>query len=480
MNFHPQTALQVIGFLYVALPFVAWSIVRTSDYRQSAWLWSLGSTLYGVSFVLLGLRGQLPDWLTLTVANLVVFTAWVLLGSALIRALGERPPLARMLGLWLLACASYVTMRIVDASDGTRVIVVSSFYVFASSWVAWTAARLYRHTRYRSAGLVSGAYLFFALALVVRGLSVALQKQEYRAFAPGAEVAVVYIASLVAALYGNLGYIGITLESSQAMEVARTVALTRELEQRRQSELRATELAQLLHEREQLLMQREALLASLAHEVRQPLNNASAALQSARAAILQQSNDWRRAGATLQRAADVMSHVTAAVDNTLADAVLLDDALPLEKDDVDIDTLIDLTLGDFAPSERERIQVVRETLTRTATMHMGLMRLALRNLLANALGCSPANAQITIHIIESEEPLALLLDVADEGPGVPVELIDRLFTRGARAGNARTGLSHGLGLYIVRRIMERHRGQVILIRNSPAGATFRVVIPQGA
>ena len=76
----------------------------------------------------------------------------------------------------------------------------------------------------------------------------------------------------------------------------------------------------------------------------------------------------------------------------------------------------------------------------------------------------------------TSEPAALQFEVADTGPGIPSELLPRLFTRGARGGGAAS--AQGLGLYIVRRVMDMHGGSVAMQRTSPSGAVMRLTLPQ--
>ena len=77
----------------------------------------------------------------------------------------------------------------------------------------------------------------------------------------------------------------------------------------------------------------------------------------------------------------------------------------------------------------------------------------------------------------SEEPAAIAVDVVDDGPGVPEELRARLFQPFARGG--RPGGS-GLGLTIVRDLVQAHGGDITLVSNGAAGATFRFTIPRRA
>lgn len=265
---------------------------------------------------------------------------------------------------------------------------------------------------------------------------------------------------------------GILVHVTEITELKQTqMALARERALRTQFEQQAEHLSELLRERSEML-------DVLAHEVRQPLNNASAALQSA-AAILANVGDGT-AATRLGRAQKVIGEVTAGVDNTLAVAALLARPDPIGRTDCDVDTLIDVAIADMPAAERPRISVERATLTRTVSMDMNLMRLALRNLLSNALKYSPPGSPVQIHVTDSDEPLALIIDVSDRGPGVEAQVLPRLFERGSRGTEPRNESSHGLGLYIVRRIMELHGSSVRLHRNSPEGTTMRLIVEQTA
>jgi PAS domain S-box-containing protein len=255
---------------------------------------------------------------------------------------------------------------------------------------------------------------------------------------------------------------------------ARTAQLHQEQEQREQLERQAAELNALLDERSEML-------DVLAHEVRQPLNNASAALQSAAAALVDPGSRTD-AAARLQRAQGVMHAVMAGVDNTLAAATLLGrGALPATLDaEADVDTLLAVVIADMPGADRARVRIERATATRTAAMDIGLTRLALRNLLANALRHSPPEAPVVLRVIDSDQPLALVLDVIDRGPGIAPGLQPRLFERGVRGRDRSGRASHGLGLYIVRRALELQGGRAELAHSGPDGTTMRLWLAQAA
>jgi signal transduction histidine kinase len=87
-----------------------------------------------------------------------------------------------------------------------------------------------------------------------------------------------------------------------------------------------------------------------------------------------------------------------------------------------------------------------------------------------------------VRVSDSDEPLALVIEVASEGRAVAPEVVSRLFERGSkgRAGDRSQPASLGLGLYIVRRVMELHGGRAQLTANSAEAVVFRLVITQQA
>ena len=261
---------------------------------------------------------------------------------------------------------------------------------------------------------------------------------------------------------------GFLVQVTNVTELKQTqAALIREAQLRGEIEDYAAKL-------EALLSERTEMLHVLAHEVRQPLNNASAAMQSAVVAL--QTEGPEQASAQLVRGQRVLGDVLSSIDNTLTVATLLARPDPIHREDTEIATLLQVVIADMPVAERVRVVVQHETATRTALMDMGLMRLALRNLISNALKFSPQASPVQVRITDSDDPPVLNIDVSDAGPGIDAEVRAKLFTRGARGGK---GQGMGLGLYIVERVMALHKGAVELVSTGGQGTTFRLTITQG-
>ena len=263
-----------------------------------------------------------------------------------------------------------------------------------------------------------------------------------------------------------------SLPIREVAELSDALARAREAEARAMRELQGAREEALAQ-----LKERSTMLDVLAHEVRQPLNNASAALQ---AASVELSRDGKLTAAEpLRRAEVVLSEVQASIGNTLAVASLLVGGKRIEGVDTDIDALIEVAIADMPPSEAHRVRIERETSTRTASMDPGLMRLALRNLLANALRCSPPGSEVVVRVSDSDEPLALILDVIDRGPGIAADRLPRPSDPSPpRVEKDARGRRRGLGLHIVQRVMALHGGSLEVLSSGPQGTTMRLVITQ--
>lgn len=103
----------------------------------------------------------------------------------------------------------------------------------------------------------------------------------------------------------------------------------------------------------------------------------------------------------------------------------------------------------------------------------------LGNLLDNALRHTPAGGEVTIDAAVNADG-AVTLTVADTGEGIPAEHLPHVFERFYRADTARDR-DHGgsgIGLAIVKALVEAHRGR-ISVSSSDAGTTFTIILPTG-
>lgn len=106
-----------------------------------------------------------------------------------------------------------------------------------------------------------------------------------------------------------------------------------------------------------------------------------------------------------------------------------------------------------------------------------LLRSVVDNLLSNALKHTPKGG--TIHISLFRESGAMILDIADSGPGIPSEEAKRIFEPFFQGTSVSSSpiKGTGLGLAIAREYVAAHGGKLELVPRSKAGAHFRITLP---
>jgi len=99
----------------------------------------------------------------------------------------------------------------------------------------------------------------------------------------------------------------------------------------------------------------------------------------------------------------------------------------------------------------------------------------LLNLLENAMKYSDTTKYVAIRLFQQEGAIAL--EVADTGTGIPDEDVDKIFEQFYRGSNASEKGGYGLGLFLVKRVVEAHHGRIEVTTASNRGTTFRVTFP---
>ncbi|APR80464.1 Chemotaxis regulator - transmits chemoreceptor signals to flagelllar motor components CheY [Minicystis rosea] len=103
-------------------------------------------------------------------------------------------------------------------------------------------------------------------------------------------------------------------------------------------------------------------------------------------------------------------------------------------------------------------------------------RQALENLVSNAVQHSPKGTEVLValSIAETEGAEHAVVQVTDEGPGIPEDVLPRVFERFTR-GTKSSGL--GLGLYLAKQIATAHGGDLTVVSRPERGVTFRLTLP---
>jgi two-component system phosphate regulon sensor histidine kinase PhoR len=145
----------------------------------------------------------------------------------------------------------------------------------------------------------------------------------------------------------------------------------------------------------------------------------------------------------------------------------------------DVRGLIDGVITDVEPSANardEQIQVAIAPDAQRIRADPTKLHDALRNLVANAITYAPEHSTITIEAVRVDSSVEL--SVADQGPGIPDQDLDRVFERFYRVdkSRARDPGGTGLGLAIVKHVVELHGGRVRAENLPHGGAKFTITV----
>jgi signal transduction histidine kinase len=215
-------------------------------------------------------------------------------------------------------------------------------------------------------------------------------------------------------------------------------------------------------------------VAVTSHELRTPLTAVQGFIKTLRRPDVRLSPDeMAEFLAIVDRQAE---RLTRLVEGLLLTARIDAGTVDLQMDSVDVPTVLGEVLLELEP-DRRRVQLeIDPSLPRMVTDGQRLGQIA-RNLIENALKFSPEDALVRVTAVP--EGGSLVLEVADRGPGIPPQELTHIFERFHQVGGAlsRRGQGLGLGLYIVRNIVDALNGSVA-VRSFPGeGATFSVRIP---
>ena len=212
-------------------------------------------------------------------------------------------------------------------------------------------------------------------------------------------------------------------------------------------------------------------VADASHELRTPLTSIRGYAELFRRGASDNPEDLQRAMRRIEEESDRMGVL---VEDLLLLA-RLDQRRPLEAAPVDLAAIAVDAVADAVAVDQERTYRVDAAPAPVLGDDARLRQVA-TNLLANARTHTPPGTAVRVRtsVIDG----TAVLEVSDDGPGIPPEEATRVFERFYRADPSRTGGGSGLGLSIVAAIAEASGGRAVVVPSTGGqGATFRIELP---
>ena len=220
---------------------------------------------------------------------------------------------------------------------------------------------------------------------------------------------------------------------------------------------------------------RRDLVANVSHELRTPLGALRAMLENLVDGV---------ETADAESLTDILGHVErlgGLVEQLLDLSKLESGAVPLERAPVHASALLERAATDWRQGARARgveLHLVVEPEQLVLTADATRLHQVVSNLVANAVRHAPAGSTVTLSARANGR--STVLEVSDEGPGIPRAEAERVFERFYRSDQARSSGDggSGLGLAIARWIVELHDGTIRTEERTPNGCRMIVELPE--
>jgi signal transduction histidine kinase len=221
------------------------------------------------------------------------------------------------------------------------------------------------------------------------------------------------------------------------------------------------------------LTTREEFLAIVSHDLRNPLNHISMAVQN----LLEEPKDVKEIASSINRSAGKMLRL---IQDLLDIERIAADKLTLHYEEHDVSEIIKEAVEEFkgaAASEEITLSAKPEDMCGYVVCDRSRVMQVLSNLIGNAIKFTPAKGQICVSCQRTgPEGKEVQVSVSDTGEGIAPEKIKTIFERFSQI-NSQDRRGIGLGLYIAKMMVEEHPGRIWVESKLGEGSTFHFTLP---
>ena len=215
--------------------------------------------------------------------------------------------------------------------------------------------------------------------------------------------------------------------------------------------------------------QQQNFMIAITHELKTPISVAKLNLETMQKRKLDETQQQRLIQTTLEET----NRLNALCNNMLLSSQMEAGGYRITHEETNISELIGNCVQDFIrryPQQKIEAAITPDIFISGDRL---LLQILTNNLIDNAI---KYGAKEPVSVLLSEENHKIFFRVKDQGKGIVAEERDKIFSKFYRVGNAATKSAKGtgLGLYLCKKIAERHNANISVTDNTPSGATFTV------
>lgn len=223
------------------------------------------------------------------------------------------------------------------------------------------------------------------------------------------------------------------------------------------------------------LHEHKQLIAMLSHEIRSPLATIATANAVLKKAIEQ--GHVENAPSMIGRINASIHRLRGFLDNLIAEDKLSTTHITNDRMTVDLAAVVRQSINAVQNTYPSRtIQAEIHCPKSVLSPNPVMLDIVVTNLLDNALKYSPDNTTVSIYV-SSQDNHAISIQVHNDGHAIPPSLQTKIFHKYFRGEQVENTSGTGIGLYLIKRIVDRHNGTIDIVSSDHDGTTFHVTFP---
>ncbi|MDN4017761.1 sensor histidine kinase [Zwartia panacis] len=474
MNIDIASLYLILALFFFLLPVAVFFATSEFRDRQVYW-WCVGGLGTSLGFMFVGLRGVVPDIVSFYLAH--VFFA---IGFSF-RSLSLRLEMSINIHRTALIYAAIGSIYVIvfsllvytNASEFYRLNWVHGYLVLMSLDLLWISQSIYHELKNKGGKLIAWMAIFILIGLLVRMVGYTTELGGVGVFEKGTDQYIGIFFIMIGYVLGNFGFIQLRLEKLWEYKKAVDVQLA-------DTRSKNLTLEEILEEKNELMRTLSlsakansmgTMLGAIAHEINQPLGairiNAEMLL-----ALIRKSGDREGFQEALEhilqdneRAAVVVSSLRKFFIKGSSEFV-----------SVDLSELIGDVYRILLPEARLhgvnlRAEIEPALMVKADLNQLQMVALNLINNAMDAVEGLAGEKNISIRLYQQDK--RVILEVSDNGPGVPSDRVATIF----ELFNTTKEFGMGMGLWLSRAIMDSHEGTISLLKGPANETLFQVSLP---